>query len=319
MDRNLRDLSKAHLFDSSAGVCDIGWQGDFGKGVATGSGTFSDPGINPWVLNGPVAAGSTSVMSSSAGYGSNAIPQIQQRLGMVVSGDYGTEWVFCRFSASGTPDLMPGMAFNVDENFTAVLTTTTTCAATPNAPVFVGYVFAPALATGVYYLWLCRAGNILAQAAASSVANGGAQSGATAGVLKFLISHTSATWSILPFAAYAASSNITFKADSVNGSPYLTNVSSQITNALTGAVGGITDLCPGMVFTGTGAPSNALIKTIDFKGTGGSPRITIGTNTAGAQNTEQNASATNTATTFTVTTHVQASLYWPTIANAVTP
>ncbi len=37
------------------------YQGDFGKGVATGSGVWSDPGANPCILYGPqVAAGLSS-------------------------------------------------------------------------------------------------------------------------------------------------------------------------------------------------------------------------------------------------------------------
>ena len=41
---------------------------------------------------------------------------------------------------------MHGMAFTVDENYTATLTSTS--GAVKNATVYVGYVFAPALATG---------------------------------------------------------------------------------------------------------------------------------------------------------------------------
>jgi hypothetical protein len=291
------------------------FQGDFGKGVTTNSGIFGDPGVSPWVLYGPVSS-TTSVMASAAGYGSNAVPQVQFRLGMVTQGDFETEWVFCRYVVSGPVDILPGQVYGVDENFNASLLTTTTAAAAANSNVYVGYAFAPATASGTYYLWLARAGNLAVQAAASSLAFGQAQSGATAGQVKFLNTHTAGTWTVQPLTAYGASSSITFKADTVNGSPQMLNVTSQITGPQ-GATGGITDLIPGMVFTGTGI-TNGIISTIDRGGSGGSFRIGIGTNTTGNQNVANNCTNTATQGTFTVTSHVAAKVYWPSIANAVT-
>jgi hypothetical protein len=256
-------------------------------------------------------------MSFQAGYGSNAIPQVQFRVGTVSPGDYETEWVFCRLAVTGPVDYLPGQVFVVDENFNASLATTTTAATNKNLNVMVGYAYAPATATGTYYLWLARAGNLAVQAASSSLANGQAESTATGGQVKFLITHTSTSWTLSPLTAYGASSSITFKADTVNGSPILTNLTSQVTGPL-GATGGITDLLPGMVFTGTGAPANSIISAIDKGGPGGTYRAFIGTNTTGAMFTAQNATATGTQVTFTVTSHVAAKVMWPTVANTVT-
>lgn len=307
--RDLRNLHKAHLLRGSAGICDLVWQGDFGKGVPTGSGIYSDPGINPYVVYGPLSATANTVMK-------DAIPQLPFRVGQVAQGDYETEWVFCRYVSTGTPDLLPGQVWQVDENYTAVLLTTTTAAAALNAQVGVSYAFFPAIPAGTYYLWLCRSGRVIVQAAAASLAGGQAQSGATAGQVKFLNTHTAGTWSVLPFTALAASSNITFKADTVNGSPVLQNLASQI--SINGVTGGLTDVMVGAVITGTGMPANSIIQGIDKAGPGGTYRAFIGTNTAGAMNTLQNATATNLQTTLTITNMVQSLLYWPTTANAVT-
>jgi hypothetical protein len=308
--RDLRNSPKAHLFDGAAGICELGWQGDFGKGVITGSGTYSEPGANPWVLYGPVAAGSTSVDAFQAGYGSNAIPQIQFRLGMVISGDFETEWVFCRLSVSGPQDLVPGLMWQIDENYTATLATTS--ARVLGIQLGFSYMFAPATATGVYYGWLARAGRLICQAAASSLATGNAETTATAGVPKWLVTHTAGSASTAAGGcnAWGASSNITFKADTVSGSPILQNLNSQI--SVNGSTGGLTDILPGAVITGTGMPSNAIISAIDNKGPGGSYRAFIGTNTTGAMFTAQNATATNLQTTLTITNMVQALVYWPT-------
>lgn len=292
------------------------FQGDFGKGVTTASGIYGDPGVNPWILYGPTPS-TTTVMASSTGYGSNAIPQVQFRVGTVSPGDYETEWVFCRLAVAGPVDYLPGQVFVVDENFNASLATTTTAATNKNLNAMVGYVYAPATATGTFYLWLARAGNLAVQAAGSSLANGQAESTATGGQVKFLVTHTAATWTLSPLTAYGASSSITFKADTVNGSPVLSNLTSQVTGPL-GGTGGITDLIPGMVITGTGMPSNAIISAIDKAGPGGSYRAFIGTNTTGAMFTSQNATATNLQTTLTVTNIVAAKVMWPTVANAVT-
>ena len=65
------------------------------------------------------------------------------------------------------------------------------------------------------------------------------------------------------------------------------------------------------MITGTNLPANSIVAGIDS--VGGKWRIAIGTNTAATYTTLQNATGTATATVFTVTSHVTANLYWPTI------
>lgn len=285
------------------------FQGDFGKGIITQSGVFGDPGVNPWILYGPTPS-TTSVTV-------NAVPQAQWRLGSVVAGDAESEWVFCRLVLGSTTDLVPGMAWSVDENFNLTSLTSTVAGNNKNTNVVFSYPFAPATAAGTFYLWAARAGNLAVQTAASSTAFGQAETTATAGTVKFLASgsHTVGSYTLNPMSAYVASSGITYKADTVNGSPVLLNVTSQMTGLYAGT-GLITDLLPGMVMTGTGMPSNAIISSIDKLGPGGTYRAFIGTNTTGNQFVAQNATATNAQVTLTVTNMVHAKVYWPTIAGA---
>lgn len=288
-------LSKAcaaalNVYDGTGELC---WQGDFGKGISTGSGVWSDPGVNPCLLYGPVP---------TAGVSGNGSVNPQWRLGMVIEGDLGSEFVFGKLVPGSATDLLPGQAYQLDENFTATLLTTS--GSTLNAEVGVLNVFAVQQAAGTYYAWFQRAGHAAVQAAGSSIATGQAETTATGGQLKFLAagSHTAGTKSTDEITAFGASSSITFTANTVSGSPYLTAVAS----AVSGAGGGIADLTPGMVITGTGLPANSCIAAIDKQG--GQWRVSIGTNSSGAYSTLQNATANGSAVTFTVTSHVAANL-----------
>lgn len=305
---DLRKPFKAHLFDRTSNFdCDLIWQGDFGQGAPTGSGVWGEPGCNPCLLSPALPSGGTANMKGGEG-----IPIRSFKLGTVVRGDYGTEFVYCRWVPGSTLDLLPGMVFQIDENFTASQLTTAGLVLSGSAGVCM--VFQPAVLAGTYFLWLAVRGNIGVRAAAASLASGVAESTATAGIPKFLITHTASSLTINGLIASAASSNITFKADTVNGSPVLSNISSQI--SLEGAVGGITDLQLGATFTGTGAPANACLASL-YR-TGNTWAGMIGTATAGAQKTAQNASATNLQTTFTITTNVQGVALSPLGAPAVT-
>lgn len=300
MKDNLRGPSLKVLASISAmgaALCDLVWQGDFGKGISTGSGVFSDPGCNPCILYGPAPA---------AGVASQGIPTPQWRLGMTMNGDYGSEFIFCKLVIAGTTDLLPGDCYCLDQNFSATLFSATNANNTIGAEVAVGQVFAPATAAATYYIWLQRAGRASIRAIAGSVASGQGETNATtAGTMKFPAAATAGQKSAGPVQGFVASSGVTFTGNTVNGSPYITNVVS----AMTG--GGVTDLVPGQTITGTGMPANACIAAIDS--VGGKWRVTIGTATTGAQTTLQNATATNSVVTFTVTTHVTANLYWPTL------
>lgn len=299
--RNLRHpFGRAALLAgvSDPALCSLVWQGDFGKGVSTGSGIWSDPGANPCVLYGP---------ANAAGVSNQGLPTPQWRVGMVLSGDYGAEFVFCKLVLAGTTDLLPGDCYFLDGNYAMTLLSATNASNIIGAQVVVGQVFAPATVAGTYFVWAQRSGSSIVRAVAASIANGaGETNAATAGALKFPAAATAGQKSVNPAQGIVASSGLTFTATTTNGSPYLTNVVSASSG------GGATDLVPGMTITGTGLPANACIAAIDK--VGGQWRVSIGTSTVGAQNTLQNATASAATITMTVTTHVSAVLYWPTLS-----
>lgn len=295
MKRNLRDtLLRGAALSSLSGVCDLVWQGDFGTGQSSGSGIFSELGANPCTLYVVPAAGAS-------------IPQPQFVLGQEVMGSYGCSFVYCRLVLAAVTDLLPGDVYQIDENY--LVTKLTTAAALLNFEVGIGQVFAPAAAIGTYYMFCLRKGRSIVRAAAASLISGIAESTATAGQVKFLTAHTGGSLTAGGIAAMAASSNITFTGTTVNGSPTITNVASQI--SLNGAVGNVTDLTPGMTITGANLPANACIAAI--RRAGNTWSIDIGTSTVGAQKTPQNATGSAAGTTFTVTSHVQAAVNLPTV------
>jgi hypothetical protein len=279
-------------------VMNLCWQGDFGKGIDTGSGIWSDPGANPCLLYGPATA---------AGVSNQGVPLPNWKPGMTVNGDGGSEFIYCKLViASANTDLLPGQGYFWDKDFTATLMSGTNASNILNAEVGVLNVWSPLTAAGTYYIWLQRAGHCSVQAAGSSAATGSAETTGTAGQFKFPTSPTASQKNALPFTAYNASSSITFTGNTVNGSPYITNVVS----VSGGAANPLDDIQLGQVITGTNLPSNAIIAAIDRQGSGW--RITIGTNTAGSYATIQNCTGTANGTTFTVTSHVTANVFWPT-------
>ena len=292
-------LSKAcaaalNIYDAVGELC---WQGDFGKGVSTGSGVWSDPGANPCQIYGPVV---------TAGLSDNGVPFPQWRVGMVIAGDFGTEFVFAKLTLVSQTDLLPGQVYQFDKDYNATLLTTS--ASVLNAEAVVLNVWSPGLAVGTYYGWFQRAGRVSVQAASGSVANGQGETTAVGGQLKFVsnTSHTAGAKTVSPSSAYQAVSGITFTGNTTSGSPYITAV-----QAASGP-SPISDLQVGQVITGTGLPANAIIAAIDKQG--GTWRITIGTNTSGSYNVLQNATANGTGVTFTVTSHVTVNWDWPTMA-----
>lgn len=265
------------------------WQGDFGKGVSTGSGVWSDAGANPCVLYGPVPA---------AGVSGQGLVQPQFRVGMVIDGDLGSEFVYAKLVLSGTTDLLPGQGYFLDKDFTATLISATNGNNTLQAEVAILNVWGPGTAAGTYYGWFQRAGHASVASVAGSVATGSGETGAAAGQFKFPAAVTVGQKSAGPMTALTASSGTTFSGTTVSGSPYITGIAA------------ITDLQLGQVITGTGLPANAIIAAIDKQANGW--RVTIGTNTAGSYSVLQNATASGT-NTFTVTSHVVANIYWPTL------
>jgi hypothetical protein len=286
--RNLKSELKL-----SAGVCSLCWQGDFGKGVSTGSGVFSEPGANPCLLYGPLP---------TAGMTSGGMINPQWKLGMVIEGDSGAEFIFCKLVLGSVTDLLPGQVYEWDENFN--LTLLTTANSVLNEEVGVLNVWAPQTAAGTYYGWVQRAGHAAVQAAGASIATGQAETTTTAGQVKFLAasSHTAGSKSTDGITSFGASSSISFTGNTTSGSPYISNVVSSA------AGGGITDLTLGMAFSMAGF-TNAIIAGVDKQG--GQWRILVGTNTGGSYATNQNATATATAAVGTVTSHVVANVFWP--------
>jgi hypothetical protein len=254
-----------------------------------GSGVWSDPGADPTVAYGPVPA---------SGVTSNGIPLPPFKPGMVVTGDLGTEFILCKLVLAAATDLIPGQAYQWDKDYLATILTT--AASVLNEEVGFAQIYANQLAAGTYYVWLGRSGHLPVVCATGTVATGSGETTATAGALKFPASPTAGSKSVSPTSAYVASAGFTFTANTVNGSPTLTNLSS------------VTDLCLGALISGTGIPANANIQAIRAVG-GGKYAIDIGTSTSGALSTLQNATATGTAVTITVTGTLPVNVDWPTL------
>jgi len=289
MKTDLRKPLKDHLLGEASHLCDLVWQGDFGKGVSTGSGVWSDPGANPCLLYGPA--------TSASGSNGTGVIQPQFRLGMIISGDLGAEFVYGKLTLASVTDLLPGQVYQLDKDYNATLLTTANSVLNEEAVVL--NVWGPNTAAGAWYGWFQRAGHVAVQAAAASVASGAGETTATAGALKFPATPTAGTKSVGPASAYGASSSIAFTGATVNGSPYITGLTA------------ITDLQLGQVITGTGLPANSIIAGIDKTAAGW--RVLIGTNTAGSYQVNQNATANGSGVTFTVTNMVVVNWDWPTL------
>ena len=297
--RDLRQLSKAALRMETSGLCSAVWTGDFGTGQPTGSGVWSDPGVNPCKLYGPLP---------SAGKTGDGLLNPPFKIGSVVNGDLGSEFILGKLVLSATTDLLPGQGYFVDKDFTLTLTSGTNASNVLNAELGVLNVWGPQTPPGTYYAWLQRAGHASVQAAAASLSGGSAETvSGVAGQFKFPTTPTAGQKNALPMTAYVASSGVTFTGSTAAGSPYITGVQS----VSGGAANPLNDLQLGQVITGTGLPANAIIAGIDKQGSGW--RITIGTNSAGNYAVNQNATANGSGVTFTVTSHVTANVFWPTL------
>jgi hypothetical protein len=254
-----------------------------------GSGTYGDPGSDPTVLQGPTPASGTT---------GNGLLYPPMRLGTTMTGSEGTEFVLCKLVLAALTDMLPGEVYQWDREYLATRLTTAT--GVLNQEAGVGMVFSNQQAVGTYYIWLARAGHLPIRAAAASVATGYGESTATAGVLKFPASATASAFSVSPTSVYVASAGVTFTATTTNGSPTLTNISQT----------GIKDLALGAAIAGTGIPANANICAI--RQTGSTFAIDIGTTTAAALTTLQNATASG-SITVTATLTLPANVSWPTL------
>lgn len=263
------------------------WQGDFGKSVSTGSGVWSVEGANPCVA-----------LVASNGSG---IPAPQFKLGQRVFGDNAAEFVLGQLVLAAVTDLVPGQAYEMDENFN--LTLLTTANSVLNTEVGLAQVWKPQAPVGTYFVWLQVAGHAAGQLAAASVATGYGETTATAGVLKYPASPTAGAKSVAPASSYLASAGFaTMTCTTTTGSPTLTNVSS------------IADVTLGAAIAGAGIPANAIVSNI--RKTGNTWAIDMGTAGAGNLTTLQNATATANNIAVTVTGILPVLLQRPTLNKA---
>lgn len=251
-----------------------------------GQGVYSEAGVDPTVLS-PIAP--------ATGVSNGGVPVPSMRVGTVITGAEGSSFTLCKYVLAATTDILPGQVFQWDRAYTASLITTALGVLNQEAGVSV--CFANAVPAGSYYIWLQRTGHAPMRTLAASVATGAGETTTTAGTLKFLTTPTGSSYGLPAAGGYLASAGFTFTANTTNGSPTLTNVSS------------ITDLALGASIAGTGIPANANIATI--RSTGGSFVIDIGTTTTGALTTLQNCTANGTAITVTVTLTLPAALTQP--------
>jgi hypothetical protein len=255
-----------------------------------GGGVFSDPGADPTVAYGPIP---------SVGTTGTGIPYPPYRLGSIVNGSEGSEFVFTKLILASATDMLPGEFYTYDRNYLAVKLATATSIL--NQEVGVALFFANQLAAGTYFVWLGRAGHLPVRAAAASLATGFGETTATAGVAKFPATPTVTAYSINPSSVYVASAGVTFTGNITNGSPTITNVSAA----------SVADLALGQSIAGTGIPANANICAI--RTAGGTYQLDIGTSTAAALTTLQNATATTLNLVITPTLTLPGNVYWPTL------
>lgn len=218
------------------------------------------------------------------------------RVGEVVSGDQEAEFVFLLFTVGSAPlTVNQGDLFQWDNN--GVATQLTTAAGVrgqsvgafylggrygdPAATPF-SYVFP---VTGTYGMWVQRSGVSLLKAAAAAAAGNLAETTATVGQANAPASAT--VGSKLIVGLYLAQTNVAFTANTTNGSPTLTNISSTA------------GLYPGQTVAGTGIPGSSTIASIN--GNPGNYTITL----------SANATATGTAVAVTANGYVEAYFKWP--------
>lgn len=247
-------------------------------------------GANPFVVEGPIVAGS-------------GILGPQFGLGTLCWGPSEAEWVYCKLTLGSTTTLQPGQWFQWDKDYNATLLTTAAGVVGYGAGVFSGAMQAPTisggpvgtvtLAAGVYYIWVQRAGQAPALMSTVTAALVIAETTTTAGQANAPASATVGTKQITPVSFQAA--NFTFTATTVNGSNVLT---------LLGGASNLSGPFLGASVSGTGIPGSTTITGITYTPAGTVQSVTL----------NNNATANGTAITITATGVVEARLMWPYIA-----
>lgn len=247
-------------------------------------------GANPFVIEGPVVTSPT---------GSGVIlPSF--KVGTLTWGDSGSEFIYCKLTLAGALTMTPGMWFQWDKDYNATALTTAAAIVGYDCGVFVGGNTPPtvvgaillpvALAAGVYYVWMQRAGQAPAFVSATTLpALLIAETTAVAGQANVPASATVTTKQITPVSFQTA--NITFTATTVNASNTLTLLSGATvaSGPFMGAILTGTGVA-GLTVTGLTTLPNGVISSITMSG---------------------NASANGTAVTMTATGVLEASLKWP--------
>jgi hypothetical protein len=251
---------------------------------ALGSGAYSEPGAD---VTKPIPA--PSPFPTGTG-----LPMAPGKVGTVMSADLGTELVLAKLTLAAQTDLLYGQCYQLDKDYNCSLLTT--AAAVGQEEIGFNQCFAPATPSGTYYLWLARSGHIGVQIAAGSAAAGQLESTTTAGQLKAPASPTVGSKAVTPGSLYATSAS--FTANTTNGSPTLTGISS------------INDVAIGASLAGAGIPANAIIQNIRRQG--GSWAVDMVS--SAALTTPLAATATATAVPITVTGVLNCCVYWPTLA-----
>lgn len=232
-----------------------------------GSGTFSVPGVDPTQLYSNV----------------QSIPQPGFRLGTVAYGSDGSSFVFVKLVLAGVTDILPGQLLALDKDWAGTLATN--AAATLNQRAVLLQCFRNAAPAGTYWLWAGMSGNLAAKC--TGTANGFGETTGTAGLINFAASATASQKSVTPTSLYVT--NFTFTANTLNGSPTITNVSAAA----------VADLQLGALISGTGVPGTTAVGSITK--TGGTYAIGLVSAATGGFATSVNATATGTAITMTIT------------------
>lgn len=207
-------------------------------------------GVNPFAVEGPATLGSGVIVP-------------QYRLGHVSYGDAESEWVYCKYTSVSNQVLSPGLLFTVDDDFTATLLTTS------NSPrgskvmvcgVGLGYggQSVTTVTGSVYYLWLCRAGQMpIAYTTVATLGNL-AETTATGGAANFPNSATVSSKLIVGLYVTKAVAG-TFTGTTTSGSPIVTPVSGLTVDSGPSWIGS--------TLSATGIAASQTISSIQFNGT----------------------------------------------------
>lgn len=159
------------------------------------------------------------------------IPQF--RLGSLTWGDAESEFIYVKYTSASNLLLRPGLAFVVDDNFTATLLTTS------NSPrgskvvyscIGLGGKQSFTTVTGTdYYLWMARSGQIPITYTAIATAGNLAETTATGGACNFPNSATVSSKLITGLYVTKGTAPATFTGTTVNTSTTVTVAAGQLT------------------------------------------------------------------------------------------